>query len=129
MFDANHMYGGVSIYARSDSAVREKPSSSLYKAGVLPRYTAPAKWWNWLFYTICSGLVDGLNDKKSISTEMTGVLDLAELTPSNSDHSDIQYTQSITVIAHRNVRDYDLRAVNTPRASGTTIILPDTELL
>lgn len=129
MFDANHMYGGVPVYARADSAVREKPSTSYYREGVKPRFTAPAKWWNWLFYTICTCLVAGLDDKKSISTEMTGVLDAAGLTPSNSDRNDTQYAQSITIVAHRNVRDYDLRSANVVRASGTTIILPDTELL
>ena len=129
MFDAIHMWGSIEKYGTSASTVEEKPSTAQYRAGVLPRYTAPAIWWNWLFKHITAGVDDAIYDKKGICDEMEQLLAAAGLTPSNSDRVADQCAQSYGIITGNTTDQYDADVNNKPYMSGTTIILPDTELL
>lgn len=140
MFDINHLYvGGEGHYAKdAPEGMLERPNSPYFSRGVNVRFTAVAKWWNWLFNFLTVGINASVGDKRNMLAEMENLLSAAELTPSNSNNNTKQCAQSYEIIAVNNTREYDeavetirsnTRPVNRPYMSGTTIVLPDTELL
>jgi hypothetical protein len=125
----------IGIFASDEAAVKESPGAE-YDNGVKVQYTAPGKWWNWLWNKITGWFNASLSDKQSIVTEMSNVLSDAVITPDASDS--YQVAKSIETIAYRHARQHDEatttvggieRPVNRPYVSGSVIVLPDTELL
>jgi hypothetical protein len=125
----------IGIFASDEAAVKESPGTE-YDNGVKVQYTAPGKWWNWLWNKITGWFNASLSDKQSIVTEMSNVLSDAVITPDAADNH--QLAKSVEVIAYRHARQHDeatiteggvTRPVNKPYVSGVTIVLPDTELL
>ena len=125
----------IGIFASDEAAVKESPGAE-YDNGVKVQYTAPGKWWNWLWNKITGWFNTSLSDKQSIVTEMSNVLSDAAIAPDASDSH--QVAKSIETIAYRHARQHDEattieggieRPVNKPYVSGSVIVLPDTELL
>ena len=126
----------IDIFGTDPSTVKEKPGVTDYSDGVEVRYTAPAKWWNWLWNALTGWLTHHKADYQSIITEETNLLSAAELTPDSS--SAHQVTQSFEDIAENYSEEYDVETVleegnehyvNRPYVDGLAIVLPDTELL
>lgn len=125
----------IGVFATDPAAVKESPGAE-YDNGVKVQYTAPAKWWNWLWNKITAWFNDSLSDKQTLVTEMTNVLTDASIVPDAADNH--QLAKSVVNIAYRHAYDHDEetvevggveRPVNRPYVSGGLIVLPDTELL
>lgn len=126
----------IGIFGSDPSTIKEKPSDALYANGVEVQYTAPAKWWNWLWNAVTGWFNHHKADNQSIIAEETNLLSAAGEVPTPSDSH--QLTDSFTEVAEACAEDYDMatvidggveRPVNRPYVSGMTIVLPDTELL
>lgn len=124
----------------SSDGTKEQPPQANYSGGVEVRYTAPAKWWNWLWNKITQWLLDSKADKTAIKSEMLNTLSVAGITPSVSDthqtsraidrhtynscsaYNNEEVTEEIdgVMVTHR---------VNQPYVVGFTLYIPDTELL
>lgn len=125
----------IGVFASDPTAVKESPGAE-YDNGVKVQYTAPGKWWNWLWNKITAWFNDSLSDKQSMVTEMSNVLADALITPDATDNQ--QLAKSVETIAYRHALQHDeattvdggvTRPVNRPYVSGSVIVLPDTELL
>lgn len=125
----------IGIFASDEAAVKESPGAE-YDNGVKVQYTAPGKWWNWLWNKITGWFNASLSDKQSIVTEMSNVLSDAVITPDAGNSH--QLTESVKAIAYKHAQQHDEattteggveRPVNKPYVSGRVIVLPDTELL
>lgn len=126
----------IGIFGTDPSTVKEQPGTTDYANGVEVRYTAPAKWWNWLWNAITGWCTHHKADNQSIIAEETNLLSAAGEVPTASDSH--QLTDSFVQIAEAYAEDFDgetvvdggvERPVNKPYVSGMTIVLPDTELL
>lgn len=126
----------IGIFGSDPATVKEQPGSPFYASGVEVQYTAPAKWWNWLWNAITSWCTHHKADVQSIITEETNLLAAAEEVVTPADNH--QLTDSFAKIAETIAENYDTemvmdggaeRPAHKPYVSGSTIILPDTELL
>lgn len=126
----------INVFGSDQQTVKEKPSDTLYADGVEVQYTAPAKWWNWLWNALTSWLTNHKADNQSMITEETNLLTSAGKTPSSSDSH--QLSQCFEEITEAYAETYDNetveevgyeRYVNKPYVSGAVVVLPDTELL
>lgn len=128
------------VFASDPSSVVEKPGNPYYADGVEVRYTAPAKWWNWLWNHISAWLSDSKADKTSMNTELLNVLSSASIAPSDTDTH--QLSKGIDKVAYNRCGAYDdeevteeidgvmvTHKVNQPYVVGYTLYIPDTELL
>lgn len=128
------------VFATDPTAIIEKPGNPYYQDGVDVGYTAPAKWWNWLWNHISAWLKDSKADRQSMETEMANTLSAASITPSSSDTH--QLSKAVNQIAYNTCDDYDNEEVtetiggvevthkkNQPYVIGHTLYIPDTELL
>lgn len=109
-----------------------KPGNPYYANGVDVNYTAPAKWWNWLWNHISAWLSASKTDRTSMATEMQNVLSAASITPSSSD--DHQLSKAVDIVCYDTTEDYDNaeengHKINQPYVIGHTLYIPDTELL
>ena len=119
-------------FASDPAAVIDKPGNLYYADGVDVNYTAPAKWWNWLWNHISAWLASSKTDRTSMTTEMQNVLSAASITPSSSD--DHQLSKAIDVVCYDTCEAYDNaeedgHKINQPYVIGYTLYIPDTELL
>ena len=130
----------IAIFSSDPAGVKERPGSSNYQNGVDVGYTAPAKWWNWLWNKITSILTAHKADWNSMTSEMTNTLSAASITPDSSDTH--QLSKAVNQIAYDTCDDYDNEEVtetiggvevthkkNQPYVVGHTLYIPDTELL
>lgn len=126
----------ITVFGSDPSTTKEKPGDTSYADGVEVQYTAPAKWWNWLWNALTSWLTNHKADNQSMITEEANLLSSAGITPDSSNSH--QISQSFHDISKDYAEDYDElttedggveRPVNKPYVSGMTIVLPDTELL
>ena len=128
------------VFSSDSAGVKEKPGNPYYGEGVRVSYTAPAKWWNWLWNHISAWLRDSKTDKESIRAEMLNVLSDATITPSDSDEH--QLSKGIDSVTYDTIEDYDneeiteeidgvmvTHKVNQPYVVGYTLYIPETELL
>ena len=119
-------------FASDPAAVIDKPGNLYYADGVDVNYTAPAKWWNWLWNHISAWLASSKTDRTSMATEMQNVLSAASITPSGSDSH--QLSKAIDTVAYDTIEAYDNaeedgHKINQPYVIGHTLYIPDTELL
>ena len=130
----------INIFSSDPAGVKERPGSPYYQDGVDVGYTAPAKWWNWLWNKITSILTAHKTDWNSMTSEMTNTLSAASITPDSSDSH--QLSKAVNQIAYGVCDDYDNETVteeiggvevthmaNQPYVIGHTLYIPDTELL
>ena len=130
----------IAIFSSDPAGVKERPGSSNYQNGVDVGYTAPAKWWNWLWNKITSILTAHKADWNSMTSEMANTLSAASITPDSSDTH--QLSKAVNQIAYDTCDDYDNEEVtetiggvevthkkNQPYVVGHTLYIPDTELL
>lgn len=126
----------IDIFGSDPETIKEKPGTTDYANGVEVQYTAPAKWWNWLWNALTSFLTHHKSDNQSMLTEEVNLLSSAGFTPSSSDGH--QITKSFRKLAEDYAEEYDEetievdgveRPVNKPYVTGGTIVLPATELL
>ena len=126
----------INIFGTDPETIKEQPGETDYANGVEVRYTAPAKWWNWLWNALTGWCFHHKADNQSIITEEVNLLSAANKTPDASDNH--QISDSILYIGFDNAQSYDEETVyeggeehpvNRPYVTGVTIVLPDTELL
>jgi hypothetical protein len=120
------------VFASDPTSTVEQPQSPYYADGVEVRFTAPAKWWNWLWNKISKWLLDSKADKTAMETEILNVLHEANITPSGSDPH--QLSSAVDIVAFNTCSAYDNaeedgHKVNQPYVIGHTLYIPDTELL
>ena len=114
-----------STYASSPQAVIERPGNPYYQDGVDVGYTAPAKWWNWLWNHISAWLAASKKDREDVHLELQNLLWGAHITPSSSDNH--QVSKAVDKGCYRICDSYD--GNNVPVVRGYTLYIPDTELL
>ena len=120
------------VFASDPTSTVEQPQSPYYSNGVEVRFTAPAKWWNWLWNKISKWLLDSKADKTAMETEMLNTLAGVGITADSSDSH--QLSRAVDKAAFNTCRTYDNdeengHKVNQPYVIGTTLYIPDTELL
>ncbi len=128
------------VFSSDPAGVKEIPGSPYYADGVDVGYTAPAKWWNWLWNHISAWLKDSKADKTNMQSEMLNVLSEASITPSSTEEH--QLSKAIDKVCYDTTEDYDeeeiteeidgvmvTHKVNQPYVVGYTLHIPDTELL
>ena len=128
------------VFSSDPAGVKEIPGSPYYTDGVDVGYTAPAKWWNWLWNHITAWLKDSKADKANMQSEMLNVLLVASIAPSASEEH--QLSEGVDSIAYDTTERYDAaevteviggelvtHKVNQPYVVGYTLYIPDTELL
>jgi hypothetical protein len=127
-------------FASDPQAVIEKPGNPYYQDGVDVGYTAPAKWWNWLWNHISAWLAASKTDRTAMQTEMLNVLSAASITPSSSN--DHQLSKGIDGVCYNTCDAYNneetaetiggvevTHKVNQPYVVGYTLYIPESELL
>lgn len=130
----------IDIFSSDPSGVKERPSNLLYLNGVDTGYTAPAKWWNWLWNKITGFFAYGKADRVELLAEMTNVLTAGNIIPDVTN--DKQLYQAVNQVMLDETEAYDNETVteeiggvmvthpkNRPYVVGHTVYYPDTELL
>jgi hypothetical protein len=130
----------LDIYSSDPLGTKEQPPSPNYEDGVDVGYTAPAKWWNWLYNKITVFFSGCLTDRTAMHTELLNVLSSASVTPDSTDLQ--QLNDSINIkcatecTVYNNKEEAELidgtsvvHAVNKPNVVGYRLFMPDTELL
>ena len=130
----------MSVFSSDPAGVKERPGSPYYADGVDVGYTAPAKWWNWLWNHVTAWLTDSKADRTAMRTEMANVLTAASVSPSDSDSH--QLSKAVNTVSYNTVEAYDTKEVteeiggvevthkkNQPYVISHTLYIPDTELL
>ena len=122
----------INIFSSDPAGVKEKPGNPYYQDGVDVGYTAPAKWWNWLWNKITSILMAHKADWSSMSSEVANTLSAASITPDSNDTH--QLSKAVNQIAYDACGVYDNaeedgHKANQPYVIGHTLYIPDTELL
>lgn len=128
------------VFSSDPSGVKKRPANGYYANGVDVGYTAPAKWWNWLWNHLSAWLRDSKLDKEAVRAELLNTLSAGNITPDTAN--DHQLSQAIDNIAHDATEAYDNETVteeiggvmvthpkNKPYVVGHTVFYPDTELL
>lgn len=113
-------------FASDPAAEIEIPGSPYYANGVDVNYTAPSKWWNWLWNHISAWLAASKADRTSLFTELTNVLTSAGVSPDGTDSH--QLSKAVDAGVYHACSDYDT-GHNMPYVIGNTLYIPDTELL
>ena len=130
----------IDIFSSDPLGVKEQPPSPNYEDGVDVGYTAPAKWWNWLWNVITTFFTDCKADRQHILGELLSLLSAVSITPSATDNH--QLTKAANAVCRNTVEAYDnetvteiidgvsvTHKVNQPYVVGFTLYVPDTELL
>lgn len=130
----------ITVFSTDPSGVKEQPGAQDYANGVDVGYTAPAKWWNWLWNKLTSWCTASKTDRTNMHTELLNTLSEAGIAPSAT--STEQLSRSVNIIERAECGDYDTKEeteeiegstatvrVNQPHVVGFTLFLPDTELL
>lgn len=130
----------INIFSSDPTGVKEQPGSPYYANGVQVSYTAPAKWWNWLWNTITTFFTGSKSDRLNILNELKNVLNTAGISPDSTDNG--QLAEAVGDVCLMQDGVYDNRTitevidgvsvthkVNQPYVVGHTMYLPDTELL
>lgn len=122
----------IDIFTSDPAGDKEIPGSPYYADGVEVGYTAPAKWWNWLWNKITSFLTAHKTDWTDMTAEIRNTLSSASITPSASDNH--QLSKAVDTIEFNTIEAYDNaeedgHKVNQPYVIGHTLYIPDTELL
>lgn len=130
----------ISIFSSDPAGVKEQPGSPYYAEGVEVGYTAPAKWWNWLWNAITTFFTGSKADRQNILTELKSVLSAASIVPDGASTN--QLSKAVDKVCYDTIEDYDEEEVtetiggvsvthkaNQPYVVGNTLYLPDTELL
>jgi hypothetical protein len=130
----------LDIYSSDPLGAKEQPPSPNYEDGVDVGYTAPAKWWNWLYNKLCVFFSGCLTDRTNMLAELLNVLSATSVTPDSTDTH--QLSNSISSIGASRCSVYNSKTVtetvggtqvtykvNQPDVVGYTLRLPDTELL
>lgn len=128
------------VFSSDPAGVKERPANGYYANGVDVGYTAPAKWWNWLWNHISAWLKDSKTDRENMLAEITNVLTAGNITPNSALNN--QLSKAADNIAYGVAEDYDNETVteeiggvmvthpkNRPYVVGHTVFYPDTELL
>lgn len=130
----------IDIFSSDSAGVKEQPSNPYYQNGVEVGYTAPGKWWNWLWNKITSFLSASKADRVSMLTELKNVLVSASITPASTENG--QLAKAVDTVCYNATEAYDneeitevidgvqvTHKINQPYVEGYTLYIPDTELL
>lgn len=96
----------MDVYARDISAVKEEPDAENYPLGVKNGWTAPAKWWNWLFNELTTRVGQERADVNAIIDEIKSVLTEASIQPDATNNA--QLKAAVLAILQR------IAGLNTP---------------
>ncbi len=130
----------IDIFSSDPLGVKEQPPNPYYQDGVEVGYTAPGKWWNWLWNKITSFLSASKADRVSMLSELKNVLTSASITPASAENG--QLAEAVDTVCYNETGAYDNREVteeiggasvthkiNQPYVVGHTLYVPDTEML
>ena len=130
----------INVFSSNPAGVKERPANGYYANGVDVGYTAPAKWWNWLWNKITTFFAASKADRNALLAEMKNVLTEAGITPDATDNH--QLSKAIDTVCYNQDLAYDNETVteeiggvmvthpkNRPYVVGHTVYYPDTELL
>lgn len=120
---ANITQEDIDIYASDPQAVKLSPDQTNYSLGVKVNWTAPAKWWNWLWNRMTSIMHAHISDTEAIRSEMTSVLAEAGLTP--ADGTKRQLSNSMNAVMFDTYKELD----NLPHVQDHKIYLPMDEII
>lgn len=120
------------VFASDPQSVIQKPGNPYYANGVQVNYTAPDKWWNWLWNHISAWFKDSKADRENMQAELNNALSAASITPDSSDEH--QLSEAIDKVTYNTADAYndaeeDGHKINQPYVVGHTLFIPDTELL
>lgn len=128
------------VFSSDPTGVKERPADGYYSGGVNVGYTAPAKWWNWLWNHISAWLKDSKADREAVNAELLNALSTGDITPDSADAH--QLSRAVEAIAYSAPEAYDneeiteeidgvmvTHKVNQPYVVGYTLYIPETELL
>lgn len=85
----------IGEYANDQSAVKERPGvdpvtgDDYYAQGVKPGYSAPAKWWNWLFNALTKRVKEEHDDLNVLIDELKALLTEAGITVDATSRSQV----------------------------------------
>lgn len=85
----------IGEYANDQSAVKERPDvdpvtgDDYYAQGVKPGYSAPAKWWNWLFNALTKRVKEEHDDLNVLIDELKALLTEAGITVDATSRSQV----------------------------------------
>ena len=120
-------------FASDPEAQIAEPGNPYYADGVSVNYTAPVKWWNWLWNHISAWLAASKLDRSAVHTELSNFLDYNHMYPMGGTTNQLSY--AIDLVDYRVCSNYDdtkaggQHKVHQPYVVGHTLYLPDTELL
>lgn len=130
----------ITTFSSDPAGTKEQPGSPYYADGVDVGYTAPAKWWNWLWNTITTFFIGSKADRQDILTELKNVLSAASIVPDGTSTN--QLSKAVDTVCYNTIESYDeeeitevidgvtvTHKVNQPYVVKNTLYLPDTELL
>lgn len=130
----------INIFSSDPAGTKEQPGSPYYADGVEVGYTAPAKWWNWLWNTITTFFTGSKADRQNILDEFLNILSAASITPNSADNH--QLSKAVNAVCYDTVQAYDEEEIteviggvsvthkaNQPYVVGYTLYIPETELL
>lgn len=122
----------ITVYSSDPTGTKEVPPNPYYANGVEVGYTAPGKWWNWLWNKLTSILTQAKADRVNMFTEVSNVLSSASIAPVSSETH--QLSKSVDTVCYDTTEAYDNaeedgHKANQPYVIGHTLYIPDTELL
>ena len=120
------------VFASDPEAQIAEPGSPYYTNGVNVNYTAPVKWWNWLWNHISTWLSASKADRNAMRAETLNVLSAASMAPSDNDNH--QLSKAIDIVSYDTCETYNNaeeggHKSHQPYVIGHTLYIPDTELL
>lgn len=98
----NTTVSNMDEYANDQLAVKERPGTDpatgddYYAQGVKPGFSAPAKWWNWLFNALTKRVGEERSDLTVLITELKNVLAAGGIAEQDIDPTD--NTQLLTAV-------------------------------
>lgn len=130
----------INIFSSDPAGVKERPTNGYYASGVDVGYTAPAKWWNWLWNKLTTFFTASRADRESVLNEIKSVLSSASIAVDPTDNT--QLSKATKVVCYQREEAYDNETIteeiggvtvthpkNRPYVVGYTVYYPNTELL
>lgn len=114
-------------YASDVSAEKERPDNDNYGLGVKNGWTAPAKWWNWLFNELTKRVGEERADVTVIIDEIKAILTEASIQPDATNNA--QLKTAILSILQRIATNANPGMVKSSNADGEVQVNSSTGIM